>query len=141
MAKKQKKEMGEPPAEPPMSSMIDVVFLLLIYFVATAKDDIPEAHMAVNLPAPPVATAQPPQEEPPKLIEIKVLSQYYEFMGRQNVALSEIRRHLNDFGATDGNYTVIIKTSIGSKNQRMIDILDACSAAGLKQLNLVTVYY
>ena len=44
----------------PMSQMIDVVFLLLIYFVVTMKDEISEAHLAVNLPsagAPPVAAS------------------------------------------------------------------------------------
>ena len=36
----------------PMSSMIDIVFLLLIYFIVTMEDEIPEAHLSINLPSP-----------------------------------------------------------------------------------------
>ena len=43
------------PTEVPMSAMIDVVFLLLIFFIATKKPTIAETHVAINLPAPSVA--------------------------------------------------------------------------------------
>ena len=44
----------------PMSQMIDVVFLLLIYFVVTMKDEISEAHLAINLPSAGAAPAPSP---------------------------------------------------------------------------------
>ena len=54
----------------PMSAVIDVVFLLLIYFILTYKEEIPEAHLQVNLPQP----TPPPEEikeEPPQILEIE----------------------------------------------------------------------
>ena len=54
----------------PMSSMIDIVFLLLIYFIVTQKDEISEAHLAVNLPAP--GSAQQQTDNKPQLLELEV---------------------------------------------------------------------
>ena len=56
MAEKRRRVQEQ--AEVPMSSMIDVVFLLLIYFIITQKEQISEAHLAVNLPTPSVAEKQ-----------------------------------------------------------------------------------
>ena len=49
--------------EPQMAPMIDVVFLLLIFFMLTLKIISPEGDFNINMPA--VAQAQP---EPPKLL-------------------------------------------------------------------------
>ena len=35
----------------PMSAMIDVVFLLLVFFLVTYQDDIIESHVSVNIPS------------------------------------------------------------------------------------------
>jgi biopolymer transport protein ExbD len=138
MARKKKNIAGEA-AEPPMSSMIDVVFLLLIYFVVTQKEIIPEAHLAVNLPGPPPKTQPPPPKEPPVVIDIRVLSNEYQFMNVP-IRLSSLRERLIQFGMKDANYTVMIKTDVYATNQRLVNILDACKRAGLEQLNIVTLY-
>ena len=53
----------------PMSSMIDIVFLLLIYFIVTMEDEIPEAHLAINLPSP---GSKKENDTTPKLLELQV---------------------------------------------------------------------
>ncbi len=137
MARK-KREMDGEAAEPPMSSMIDVVFLLLIYFVVTQKEIIPEAHLAVNLPGPPPKTQKPPEDKP-TVIDIRVLSNEYQFMNMP-IKLSTLRERLEHFGTTDSNYTVMIKTDVYATNQRLVNVLDACKKANLNQLNIVTLY-
>ncbi|NCU27823.1 biopolymer transporter ExbD, partial [Candidatus Nomurabacteria bacterium] len=39
-------------AEVPLSAMIDVVFLLLIYFIVSQKPIVEDTHLAIDLPAP-----------------------------------------------------------------------------------------
>ncbi len=137
MARK-KRNLGGEAAEPPMSSMIDVVFLLLIYFVYTQKEIIPEAHLAVNLPGPPPKTQTPPKEPPP-VIDVRVLSNEYQFMNVP-IRLSSLRERLEQFGMKDSDYTVMIKTDVYATNQRLVNVLDACKKAGLNSLNIVTLY-
>ena len=50
MAKKAKMPQ-KTEAEVPLSSMIDIVFLLLMYFIATQKPIIEETLLGVNLPS------------------------------------------------------------------------------------------
>jgi biopolymer transport protein ExbD len=47
-----------------MTAMIDVVFLLLTFFVLTARFVQPESHLNVTLPKPAVGAAQPLSEGP-----------------------------------------------------------------------------
>lgn len=57
------------PVETPISSMIDVVFLLLIFFVVTQKEYKPESHLTVMLPAPSLSSSDEP---PPPQFELVI---------------------------------------------------------------------
>ena len=138
MVKKKKKRNSESAGEPPMSSMIDVVFLLLIYFVVTQKPIISEAHLAVNLPSP--SAAQPPtDQEPPIEIRIRIRPKSFSLQGR-TIELDDLRTELASYGAKENvKYSILIETHIYSRNQQLVDVLDACSAASLKNLNILTL--
>jgi biopolymer transport protein ExbD len=117
----------------PMSSMIDVVFLLLIYFIITQRDEISEAHLAINLPAPGSAKAS---ESKPQLLEVEVFERQY-FLRGTSVSLETLENTLNSFRNPD--LTVIIKVSISAKAQDLVNVLDLCQGAGLTKLNVVTL--
>lgn len=117
----------------PMSSMIDVVFLLLIYFIVTQKEEISEAHLAVNLPAP---GSSKPSETKPQLLEIEVYDGQYSLRG-VSVSLATLETTLNNF--RDPELTVIIKVSINAKAQDLVHVLDLCQGAGLTKMNVVTL--
>jgi biopolymer transport protein ExbD len=138
MAKRKKKNFGGSADEPPMSSMIDVVFLLLIYFVVTQKPIISEAHLAVNLPTP--NSQQPPSdEEPPIEIRIRIRPDSYSLQGRK-IDMDSLRSELASYGAKkDAKYSIMIETHIFSHNQQLVNVLDACSASSLTNLNILTL--
>ena len=117
----------------PMSSMIDIVFLLLIYFIITSKDEVSEAHLAVNLPAPGVSRAG---DTKPQLLEIEVHENTYYLRGVA-LALPTLESTLNKF--RDPDLTVIIKVSVHAKAKDLVAVLDLCQGAGLTKLNVVTL--
>ena len=86
----------------PMSSMIDVVFQLLIYFIVTQREEVTEAHLAVNLPAPGAAKAS---ENKPKMLELEVHPGVLLIQGAQR-EVSEIGDMLVAFGQRDKDMTV-----------------------------------
>ncbi|MEA2011768.1 MAG: biopolymer transporter ExbD [Verrucomicrobiota bacterium] len=133
MAKRLRDEQS---GEPPMSSMIDVVFLLLIYFIVTFKDVIPEAHMAVNLPSP--SAAQTTEEEPPDLLDIEVHPNQYILKGTPQ-SLESIKKTLQYLGELDPDMTVMVKTNVAAYNKELIALLDLCKGSGLTKLNVVTL--
>jgi biopolymer transport protein ExbD len=120
----------------PMSSMIDVTFLLLIYFVVTQREEIAEAHLAVNLPS--VNRAQQKNDEKPNLLEIEVhTGQYY--LKKNPMTLAELQDTLGRMTALDTEQTVIVKTSVLAQTRELVTVLDTCKGLGLTKLNVMTL--
>ena len=155
MAKKKRKRIKIEEAEIPMSSMIDVVFLLLIYFIVTQKPIIEETLLSCDLPAPGGA---PQDEKPPTLLTIGVMKMYpnpnsdptvikkdlntyylnnapWKFSSPE--APNDLKRQLITMGKTDPDQVIIINCGPNAYHQKLIQLLDACAVAGLSKLNVV----
>ncbi len=135
MALRKKKAGGGQVVQIPMSSMIDVVFLLLIYFIVTHKEERTEAHLAVNLPSPNAAATT---EVKPKLLELEI------HPGRvllQGVARTpeQMEDTLSRLAKLDPEQTVIVKTSTMARTEELVTVLDLCKGVGLEKLNVVTL--
>ena len=141
MARKKKKDRSEE-AEVPISAMIDVVFLLLIYFIWTAKEVVDEAWVSVNLPGPP---PEKPEEEPPPTVDVFVMSD--NFRGPKNYVyqgtprdLGEMESILMGIGGAMGEEVVInIKVSTEARHEKLVLILDRMNKAGLAKFNIHTL--
>lgn len=129
-----KKKRSEAMMQIPMSSMIDIVFLLLTYFIMTQRDEISEAHLAVNLPSPDGT----PVETEVKQIEIQVLEGVTMLQGRA-MSLEDVRVQLTAFGELDETTPVMVQCSTRARTGEVVAVLDACHGAGLSNLNLVTL--
>lgn len=123
----------------PMAAMIDVTFLLLAYFLMTIKIELPEAHLAINLPAP--AVEKNDNRPPPQLLEIHVLYGRYLLMGTKNVSLDALEETLLSIAAFDPEQTVIIKVSQEAEQRELMRLLDRCRKSGLMKLNVLTLRY
>jgi biopolymer transport protein ExbD len=135
MARKKRKDRSED-AEVPISAMIDVVFLLLVYFIVTSKEIIDEAWVSVNLPGPPPET---PEEDPPPTIDIFVQSDRYIYQG-SNRDLGEMERILDGIGGAMGDdVTINVKVSIHAQHEKLVLLLDRMNKAGLANFNLHTL--
>jgi biopolymer transport protein ExbD len=133
MAKKAKKDFSAS-CEVPIAAMIDVVFLLLIYFILNAKEVVDEAWVAVNLPGPPVG---PPPKDPPQTVDIFVQSDAYFYQGnRKN--LEEIERTIMGFSAMT-EVTVNIKVSLKAKHSSLVLLLDRLNKHKLEKFNIHTL--
>ncbi|MCM8542738.1 MAG: biopolymer transporter ExbD [Lentisphaeraceae bacterium] len=134
--KKPKKDRSEE-AEVPISAMIDVVFLLLIYFIVTSKEIVDEAWVSVNLPGPP--PPDQPKIEPPPTIDIFVQSDRYIYQGNDR-SLDEMERTLMGLGAAMGeDVTINIKVSLKAKHQMLVLLLDRMNKHKLSKFNLHTL--
>ncbi|MCH2176123.1 MAG: biopolymer transporter ExbD [Lentisphaeria bacterium] len=131
MAKKKEEKL-----EVPMSAMIDVVFLLLIYFIATFQPNIVEAHMAINLPGPSRSTP-PPDTEPPQTVQIYIKPDGLYWQGASKVGPETLVTRLTQIGQIDTQYTVEIKVDGDAREYQLVQVLDMCNKAGLEQLNVL----
>jgi biopolymer transport protein ExbD len=125
----------------PMSAMIDIVFLLLIFFIWTHKEEIVEAHMAINLPSPDIPSGPPPPK--PRLLEIQIPPDsthegIYFLLGSPK-SLDVLEGILAKQAALDAEQTVVIKVSQEARQGKLIELLDRCKKVGLSKLNVLTL--
>ena len=116
-----------------MASMIDVVFLLLIYFIVTQKPIIEETLMSSKLPngTPSETTGFP--------LTIDVFQEdgdFYRVMNRPWKA-KELFTYLQTISENDPEQAIIINCGTKAKHSKLIKLLDACSEAELGNLNIV----
>lgn len=143
MARKKRARNEVEEAEVPLSSMIDVVFLLLIYFILTQKPIIEDTLLGVNLPAP----GRPPKskEKPPTMFTIDVFRlrnaeqspNYYYINNKGPWHIDKLREFLETTAQNDPEQTIIINCGPNAKHRKLVQALDACAQAGLYNLNIV----
>ena len=135
-----------------MSSMIDVVFLLLIFFIVTAKDPIEEAHISINYPKKEenldpsgsnddISISILPEKEAPKLVNgiLRYNPNARVYLYEQTPAnLSELAGMIKSIaGISFDKGKVNIKASKKAVNLRIVNLLDLCGKLGLQdKLNL-----
>ena len=153
-----------PDAGFPLSGMIDVVFLLLIFFLVTQKPLTEEVMINVELPAPDMSN---PSAAPliPVTIDVEKDSRdnideidarlialgdrddpnevpkderlYYSFNGSPPMEIATLRSRLAVIAKADADSTIIIKCDPNVKYRKLIRVLDLCSELGLNSRQLV----
>jgi len=122
-----------------MTPMVDVAFLLLIFFMVTTVFRTPQA-LEINLPPDKDVQVEVAQS---KVMTLRVLSDnrvYYK-RGTDPWARSEVKDLANVFKLYKGNkdLVVVIKIDRESKFSGMVDIIDDLDLAGLTRFSLGTL--
>ena len=118
----------------PLAGMVDVLFLLLIFFMTTAVFQEVESQIEVNLPATKSATAQAPKTQ----IIITVDSKGAIFLGGMQHDLDSLTKTLTALAEQFPNESVLIRGDGDSKLGLTTKILDIVKVAGLKDVALAT---
>lgn len=109
-----------------MSPMIDMVFLLLIFFIVASI--VVKEKVSVNIPS--AVYAKVPENIAGRLI-ISVNKQKELFVGLQKVTLDQLRSRLDQEAAADPKLKVMIRTDGDVPFEVNQDIMMACADAGL----------
>jgi biopolymer transport protein ExbD len=136
-----KKKPGPKPSIP-IAPMIDVVFLLLMYYLVTSTLDKQEADISFQLPGV-VEQSEPVDMPDEQIIEIddagQVVVNEYAYDTPTSSRFMELTGMLTRFKeASDANKIealVTIAPSDRTTHQTIIKVMDACSTAGIKGVN------
>ena len=143
MAKRKRKKADAQEAEVPLSSMIDVVFLLLIYFILTQKPIIEDTLLGVNLPSPNAKSK--PTDDKPEFFRIGVYRvgsaeaspNLYYINDKGPYKLAYLRDFLKTVAESNKEQTVMINCGPNAIHKKLIQVLDACAEAKLYNLNIL----
>lgn len=125
-----------------IAPMIDVVFLLLIYFMVSATLQKQEADIAFELPAT-VEQDEPLDLPDEQIIEIdpsgQVIVNEYRYDAPDASRLVELAAMLTRFkqasAAAKVDAMVTIAPADAVPHQIVVRVMDACAAAGIKNVN------
>lgn len=108
-----------------ITPMLDVVFILLIFFIVTATF-IKESGIDVNRPD--AATAEV-QEKANILIAISANDEIW--INRRKVDVRQVRPNIERLKAENPQGTVVIQADKDSRNEMLVKVMDASRAAGV----------
>ncbi len=129
------KQREEP--EVTITPLIDVVFLLLLFFMLSTTFDR-ESQLSVDLPEASTEATQAPKE----IIEITVNQAGEFFIGEQKVVNTEadtLRKALAKTAGDKRNIPVIIRADGLAPHQSVVTVMDVAAQLGLVEISLATV--
>ena len=128
MRRRRAKEVEE--SEVNLTPMLDVVFIMLIFFIVTASF-VKES--GIDISRPPAATAER-KEKGNILIAITGNDQIW--IDRRQVDPRALRANIERLHAENPQGSVIIQADIESKNGLLVTVMDAARLAGVNNVSL-----
>ncbi len=122
-----------------LTALIDVVFLLLIFFMVSTTFDR-EAQLKVDLPE---ASAEP-TEAPKEILEVTVNERGEYFIGDQQVVNTEpgtLRKAMRQALGDRRDLPLLIRADGQAPHQSVVTVMDVARQLGIEQLSLATVQH
>jgi biopolymer transport protein ExbD len=116
-----------------LTSMIDVLFLLIIFFMVATKFDEMERNVEVAVPEVAQAGEATP---PPRSMVVSVLADGKVELDGKSVSLSELTSQLANARTPLTEPTVVIRGDAGCAFQHVASALAACQQAGISDLGI-----
>jgi biopolymer transport protein ExbD len=116
----------------PLTSLIDIVFLLLIYFLLTTNFMVDEG-IRIKLPQ---ARASAPQTE--EVITVYVDEQGRVYLREREIALTELFDRLREMIGAEKDRLVVIRADRSVILNHAVKVMDVAKAAGAGRLCLAT---
>lgn len=122
-----------------MTPMIDVIFLLLVFFVCTANFKPPEEILPMDTTLPGSMAAEVVLPDPLSLdiVHIQIFfdsEPHWQIEGNRCTALHEVQTILRSIRDIKADIPVIIESADNVPMENVIDVYDICRSVGLSQI-------
>ena len=127
---RRKKNREDDEAEVNLTPMLDVVFIMLIFFIVTASF-VKESGIDVNRPDASTATVK---ERGNILVAITENNQIW--IDRRQVDVRSVRANIERLHAENPQGAVVIQADENSKNGLLVQVMDAARQAGVLNVSI-----
>lgn len=135
MSRKKGRGAQEESSEIDLTPMLDVVFIMLIFFIVTASF-VKEVGIDVNMPE---SQDQPPPEDAEQNILVTVTANNEIWMEQRRVDVRAVRANIERMHAEFPKAAVIIRADGKSEAKTYVAIADAAREAGVFDVTLAPV--
>ncbi len=119
-----------------LTPLIDVVFLLLIFFLVTSEFEEEERRLDIVLPS---ATSAVPMIGKPREIVVDIDAGGSLYLSGQPTDLTELQRLLRVAVASNPtNQTVVIRADASTSFQPVVSVMDMCNKTGVSDYSVTT---
>lgn len=115
-----------------ITPMLDVVFIMLIFFIVTASF-VKESGIEVNRPDASTSNAKPRAN-----ILIAISDTGEIWINKRRVDESQVRANIERLHAENPQGTVVIQADEEAKTKQLVAVMDAARAAGVYDVSLAT---
>jgi biopolymer transport protein ExbD len=119
-----------------LTSLIDVVFLLLVFFMVATTFLDPERQLDLDLPQ---AASGVEREMPPEELVLNVFRDGRIALGGRELDDQALRGALERAARSDPATPVTIRGDARVEHARIVAVMDACALAGLSNLSVGTL--
>lgn len=119
-----------------LTSMTDLVFLLLVFFLCATTFLDPERALELDLPR---AESGSADERPPEELVLNVFRDGRVALGGRELDEAALRTSLEHAAARDPATPVTIRGDARAEHARIVSVMDACALAGLSNLSVGTL--
>jgi biopolymer transport protein ExbD len=130
-----KRRLNSRPSAMALTSMLDVIFLLLCFFVTVSVFSQWESEISIQLPA--AATAEQPSRLPGEIIVNLDRNGAVKVNGK-TLALSDLEGRLARISKFYPGQPVIIRADREVKYESLVKVIDTCRAADVWNFSLAT---
>lgn len=119
-----------------ITPLIDVVFILLIFFMVTTTFQR-EAELAINLPQ----ASKEPKKQKQQPFEIVINAQGQFFVGGQELVnnhIETLKRALQKVAVGQKDKPLVIRADANTPHQFVVTAMDAAAQLGLARLSIAT---
>ncbi|MED5262361.1 MAG: biopolymer transporter ExbD [Myxococcota bacterium] len=127
---RRRRSRQEEESEVNLTPMLDVVFIMLIFFIVTASF-VKEA--GIDITRPPAATAE--RKERGNIL-IAITNNDQIWVDRRQVDPRALRANIERLHAENPQGSVIIQADVESKNGLLVQVMDAARLAGVRSVSL-----
>ena len=135
MKRKRKRELSSQDSTP-ISAMIDIVFLLLIYFILTQKPIIEDTRLNFSPARRGKSAAQSSAISDFAFLEINENTETYLFNG-QAISREQLPTYLNHIGKNNKETQLIIFCADNVKHTDLVKALDLCRLSSLSNISIM----
>jgi len=128
--RKSNREAAADEAEIDLTPMLDVVFIMLIFFIVVASF-LKEAGIEMNRPD---SNQNPPESDATSIV-VTITGDDQIWMENRRIDIRAIRANIARLLAEDPEQSFTVKTESGATAGTLLEVGDAAREAGVKQVN------